>query len=102
MQSASVSSHRDCLLRALIDDHLSYSFQNTMQLDPKKIPTMIEIIRSHQLLLPQDVPTAFTTPIIPPSTEDKENYSKLKSHKQSIDKFIACIERLIASKGLLT
>lgn len=93
------SSHRDCVLRSVIDDHLSYSFQNTVRLDPKKVTVIVDIIRSHQLLVPADAPTAFTTPVVSPTIDDKENYSILKSHKQTIEKFIACVERLITSKG---
>ena len=94
-----LSEHRDVLLRSLIDDHLSYSFQNTVRLEPTKVPLIIEVLRSQQLLVPQNFPSAFVTAGVPPTADDKENFAILKSHNQSIEKFVAAVERLITSKG---
>lgn len=94
-----LSEHRDLLLRAVIDDHLSYSYNKTSTLDRSRIPMILELIKTHQLLHPQDSPTAFSTPIATP-TKDDPGFQALKSHRQTIEKFISCTERLITSKGI--
>ena len=94
-----LSAHRDALLKSLVDDHLSYTVRKVAVLEPARVSLLVRALQAHQLLRPGDAPTAFVTPIAPPTAEEKHAHSVIKSHHQTIARFINAVERLISSKG---
>ena len=95
------SAHRQALLKSLIETHLSYTIRNVHVLEESKLPLLLRTLQAHALLRPDDMPSAFATPVAPPSEDDKAGVQTLKLHHQTISKFINALDRLITSPGKL-
>lgn len=93
------SQHRDLILRSLIDEYLSDTRNQYNVIELDKVPLVINLIRTHQLLKLIDSPGPFTKPVDKPTPHQKEFYQQYQSHKQAIDKIFTTVEKLNLSKG---